>query len=80
MCVPALIFAALQAYTALAEQCWQQDPNQRLTFTQVVAQLQQLLSHADQLQHETGKVQVQPAKVQAAQDDAAVLARHAGGW
>eukprot|EP00882_Tetradesmus_deserticola_P001883 GHRQ01002019.1.p1 GENE.GHRQ01002019.1~~GHRQ01002019.1.p1 ORF type:complete len:668 (+),score=301.75 GHRQ01002019.1:1063-3066(+) len=41
-----------KAYTAIAEQCWQDDPADRPTFAQLLVQLQQLEQQEDALQDE----------------------------
>lgn len=58
----------LQAYVALAERCWQQEPGQRPTFSEVAAQLRQMLCHVDQLQQEANRVQGRGAAVWTAQE------------
>jgi hypothetical protein len=45
----------LQAYAAIAEQCWQEEPAARPTFAQLVDQLQQLQQQEDALQVRTSK-------------------------
>jgi hypothetical protein len=54
----------LQAYAAIAEQCWAEEPSSRPTFAQLVQQLQQLQQQEDALQDEV----------------AGVLAGVVGGW
>lgn len=50
---------------ALAEQCWHQDPSLRPTFTEVVAQLRQLLYCVDQLQLEVHRSHARAIAVRA---------------
>jgi hypothetical protein len=44
------VACGLQAYAAIAEQCWQEEPAARPTFAQLVEQLQQLQQQEDALQ------------------------------
>lgn len=57
-CLPPvlLLLLLLQAYAALAERCWTEDPAARPTFAQIIMQLQVLLDREDQLQDEVETV------------------------